>query len=174
MALHADEGTYVAHEWKDQPDDYTPITPEKLNHIEQGIQDNSEDIKALGDSVSRALLYDSNDTASFSAITLSDDVSNYSMIEIQHSASGVLKTSAGVREAIISTFAPVVDGGIIAKACSITPATDQNSLTVRSRVWSAKGRTLSYGDKSQSIVRASGFDKYSSDTMPVYRVYGWK
>ena len=57
MALHVDEGTYVAHEWKDQPDDYTPMTPEVMNHMEQGIQDNSEDIKELRDSVSPVVTY---------------------------------------------------------------------------------------------------------------------
>lgn len=55
LDLNNNQGTYVASEWKDQPDDYTPITPERLNHIEQGIQANSEDIKTLGDSVSRQL-----------------------------------------------------------------------------------------------------------------------
>lgn len=56
LNLNNDQGTYIASEWKDQPDDYTPITPERLNHMEQGIQANSEDIKTLGDSVSQQLI----------------------------------------------------------------------------------------------------------------------
>lgn len=47
--LNAQKGTYVASEWKDNSDDYTPITPERMNHMEQGIQKNSEDLKHLGD-----------------------------------------------------------------------------------------------------------------------------
>lgn len=48
--LHAQKGTYVQSEWKDGVDDFTPMSPERMNHIEKGIQDNSEDIKKLGDS----------------------------------------------------------------------------------------------------------------------------
>ena len=55
LGLNAEKGTYVASTWKDGTDDYTPITPDRLNHIEQGVQANSEDVKTLGsawDSVS--------------------------------------------------------------------------------------------------------------------------
>lgn len=51
LDLNASKGTYVASTWKDGTDDYTPITPDKLNHIEQGIQANSNDIKTLGSAV---------------------------------------------------------------------------------------------------------------------------
>ena len=47
--LNAQKNVYVASEWKDQIGDYTPITPERMNHIEQGIQSNSEDLKRIGD-----------------------------------------------------------------------------------------------------------------------------
>lgn len=49
--LNAQKGTFVASEWKDGigEGNYTPITPEKLNHIEKGVQSNSEDLKKLGD-----------------------------------------------------------------------------------------------------------------------------
>lgn len=56
LELNNDKGTYVASEWKDGTDDYTPITPARLNHMEQGIQANSEDIKTLGDSISQKIL----------------------------------------------------------------------------------------------------------------------
>lgn len=52
--LNAQKGTYIANEWKDgfgvEGKDYTPITAERLNHIEQGIAANSQDLKTLGDS----------------------------------------------------------------------------------------------------------------------------
>ena len=52
--LNAQKGTYIANEWKDgfgaEGIDYTPITAERLNHIEQGIAANSQDLKTLGDS----------------------------------------------------------------------------------------------------------------------------
>lgn len=47
--LNAQKGTYVASEWKDGVDDFTPITPERLNHIEKGVESNSQDLKKLGD-----------------------------------------------------------------------------------------------------------------------------
>ena len=46
--LNAQKGTYVASDWKDGVEDFTPITPDRLNHIEKGIQSNSEDLKTLG------------------------------------------------------------------------------------------------------------------------------
>lgn len=50
--LNAQRGTYVAHEWKDGigelNKDFTPVTAEWLNHIEQGIQSNSQDLALLG------------------------------------------------------------------------------------------------------------------------------
>lgn len=49
--LNAQKGTYVASEWKDGTGEgnYTPITPDRMNHIEKGVQSNSEDLKKLGD-----------------------------------------------------------------------------------------------------------------------------
>ena len=52
LGLNAEKGTYVASTWKDGTDDYTPITPDKLNHIEQGVQANSSDIKTIGNAIS--------------------------------------------------------------------------------------------------------------------------
>lgn len=52
LDLNNNKGTYVAATWKDDTSNPTPITPERLNHMEQGIQANSQDIKTIGDSIS--------------------------------------------------------------------------------------------------------------------------
>lgn len=33
-----DEGVWLPWEWKDDLDDFTPITPERLNHMNEGIK----------------------------------------------------------------------------------------------------------------------------------------
>lgn len=54
--------------WKDKPDKTTPVTAEALNHIEQGIYDNSENIIELGKNM--------------------DGLSNYSYISSQSNING--------------------------------------------------------------------------------------
>lgn len=42
---------YIPEEWEDYPSEETPIDAESLNHIEQGISNNSEDIEAINEEI---------------------------------------------------------------------------------------------------------------------------
>lgn len=95
--LNAQKGTYVAAEWKDDISDFTPITADRLNHIEQGIQANSQDIKSLGDSW---------DSASSNLIKLVEVRFTYSCPA--NGATGVLTTTLPIHEG----FHPAFVGGV--------------------------------------------------------------
>lgn len=92
--------TYEKQLWKDYPDTTTPITADRLNHMEDGISEAAKsgggdtipvgsefdyDGTTVPDGYEKVnnVLYD-NETGTTDNITLSDDSSNYSYIEIYY------------------------------------------------------------------------------------------
>ncbi len=59
---------YSRQTWKNSPDTTTPINANRLNHIEEGIQGNSDSLKGVIDSVSDEIENDSNKIASSAAL----------------------------------------------------------------------------------------------------------
>lgn len=59
---------YVKQTWKNRPDTSTPMSAERLNHMEDGIKGNSDAIKALADAVYDEILNDSEKIASLAAL----------------------------------------------------------------------------------------------------------
>ena len=94
-----------------------------------------------------------------------DDVANYSYIEIYHGqiSDFVLMDSVKV---------PVINGVARALLCSAAPSSDQTSIGIRTRRLDAIGTTLKIGTASQCLIYRNGFDKYTNSVMPVYRVIG--
>lgn len=90
--------TYNKQLWKDYPDTSTPITADRLNHMEDGISEAAK--SGGGDTIPVGSEFDydgttvpdgyeevnnvlyNNETGTTGNITLSDDSSNYSYIEI--------------------------------------------------------------------------------------------
>ena len=59
---------YSAKKWENEPSTATPITAESLNHMEDGINDNSVAIKTIVESVSDDVSEDTNKIASMAAL----------------------------------------------------------------------------------------------------------
>lgn len=63
---------YSAKKWENSPSTATPITAENLNHMEDGIKDNSAAVKAIVESVSDDVSEDANKIASMLALYKTD------------------------------------------------------------------------------------------------------
>lgn len=63
---------YSAKKWENAPSTATPITAESLNHMEDGIKDNSAAVKAIVESVSDDVSEDANKIASMAALYKTD------------------------------------------------------------------------------------------------------
>ena len=63
---------YAAKKWENAPSTATPITAENLNHMEDGIKDNSAAVKAIVESVSDDVSEDANKIASMAALYKTD------------------------------------------------------------------------------------------------------
>lgn len=63
---------YAAKKWENAPSTATPITAENLNHMEDGIKDNSVAIKTIVESVSDDVSEDANKIASMAALYKTD------------------------------------------------------------------------------------------------------
>lgn len=63
----SDFAKYVKTIWKNKPDTTSPISADNLNHIESGIEANSDAIKAIADAVVSDIVNDPNKIASMAA-----------------------------------------------------------------------------------------------------------
>ena len=148
--------------WCDGLENYTPLTEERMNRMELGIQRAND----AWDSKSQAVvLYDSGGVIGYNDKPLADDVTNYSYIEIYY---GQLSDFICVG----SVKVPVINGAARALLCSAAPSSDQTSVAIRTRRLDAIGTTLKIGTASQCLIYRNGFDKYTNSVMPVYRVIG--
>ena len=59
---------YVKQLWKNKPDTSTPVSAERLGHIEDGIKGNSDAIEAIAAAVLDSIINDPNKIASMAAV----------------------------------------------------------------------------------------------------------
>lgn len=59
---------YVKQAWKNKPDTSTPLSAERLSHMESGIKGNSDAIEAIAASVLDNIINDPNKIASMAAV----------------------------------------------------------------------------------------------------------
>lgn len=103
--ITVDEGVYVPFEWIDDPDNYTPITAERMNHIEQGIAKVSQSCDSINqtlkvDGLIEFVRFSANEWGLFSVWFRRDGVGyelsfTTSGIYLKYSADGKLVWSIG-------------------------------------------------------------------------------
>lgn len=133
---------YEKQTWEDYPSTNTPITSDRLNHIEQGIYDNSTDIVSTATQIrneiqalKRVTLYE-NASGTNTTLTLNDSVANYEDIEIFYKSNDNAYSSVKVNNANNKNIFLV----------NMTPNTTNNVLYVKATIVKAQNDSITVVD----------------------------
>lgn len=133
---------YEKQTWEDYPSTNTPITSDRLNHIEQGIYDNSTDIVSTATQIrneiqalKRVTLYE-NANGTNTTLTLNDSVANYEDIEIFYKSNDNAYSSVKVNNANNKNICLV----------NMTPSTTNNVLYVKATIVKAQNDSITVVD----------------------------
>ena len=90
-SIFDNNGIYIPQNWQDTLEQFTVFSPERMNHIEQGIKQNSEKIKENWDSISQYPI-DLDDTVIVNRNSSQINVFSYNLTQINENLFSVNAT----------------------------------------------------------------------------------
>ena len=144
----------------------TPITPEALNHMENGISENNTDILNLKEKLNNLIEEElfSNSSGETGNITLNEDISNFEYVEI---------TCGENKDFMVTQKIPVIDEKITdATLFTNHPNFNSSFMLQFSKVFSIAGTNL-------TVIRSLKVDSNnrldtSNENLKIYKIIGIK
>ena len=155
---------YVKQAWKNKPDTSTPLSAERLTHLEEGIKGNSDAIQELAAAVVSQIVNDPNKIASMAALY----AANQKIGDTSKLPAGTTDVASAIAQLYsnISTFGYSINPNIVKTFFSIVngwdtgvqnvPSFAKNHMCILITVWVYPDTTGNLEAEHDQVIFSSG------------------